>query len=174
MKAKVFMLAVLLFSLNSCNAQDKKEQENADKKAKPSQNAPKGDWKVNREYDENGNLISYDSTYVYSYSSMNGDTISDAEMNKMMQHFRRFYKSSGVNGQSGLFESFFNDSIPENDFLNQGFFSHHMNSKDFKEQVRKMDSIHQEFMQQNYPQFFYNGHHPIIPREEEPKKGNTR
>lgn len=170
MKAKFFMLAILLLSLTCCDAQDKKPKKDTAEQAKTAQNAPKGNWKVNREFDENGNLISYDSTYVYSYNTMNGDTISDAQMNRMMQNFRRYFQSSGMNDQSALFESFFNDSIPGNDFLNSGFFSHQMNSQDFMDQVRKMDSIHQEFMKQNYPQFFYNGQQPIIPREEEPKE----
>lgn len=173
MKTKFFMLAILLLSLTGCNAQDKKEKKDTEKSAKTAQNTPKGSWKVNREFDENGNLVSYDSTYVYSYNTMNGDTISDAEMNRMMENFRRYFKSSGMNDESALFQSFFNDSIPGNDFLNRGFFSHQMNSRDFMDQVRKMDSIHQEFMKNNYPQFFYNRHQPIIPREEESKQGKS-
>ncbi len=38
-------------------------------------NQPKEDIKVNKEYDENGYLIRYDSTYTYYYSNIEGDEI---------------------------------------------------------------------------------------------------
>lgn len=40
--------------------------------SKSNQSAPKEDIKVNREYDENGNLVRFDSLYSYSWS---GDTL---------------------------------------------------------------------------------------------------
>ncbi|MCB4234259.1 hypothetical protein LDL59_01710 [Kaistella anthropi] len=39
-------------------------------------NQPIEDIKVNKEYDENGNLIRYDSTYTYYYSNIEGDEIA--------------------------------------------------------------------------------------------------
>ncbi|MGB8375212.1 MAG: hypothetical protein WCE57_07825, partial [Salegentibacter sp.] len=125
MKTKVLMLMAVLLSLSSCNAQDKKEKAlNNDKEA---QAVPKGKWKVNKKFDKNGNLISYDSTYVYSYSTVNGDTISNPNMDETMKKFRQFFESNGMGDQSALMESFFNDSLGGNeDFFRNGFFRDHV------------------------------------------------
>ncbi len=49
---------------------------------------PKTNIKVNKEYDENGNLIRYDSTYSYYYSNIEGDSLlRDSVFNK----FRTFF-----------------------------------------------------------------------------------
>lgn len=165
MKAKILLLSAFLLSLSSCNAQEKKEKDSA-MKAENNQETvrPKGNWKVNREFDENGNLISYDSTYVYSYSTINGDTISDANMDEIQKNFRQFFRNNGMGSQTDLMDSFMNDSIGTGNFFNNGFFSHHMMSNDFQEQIRKMDSIHQQFLRQYYPQF-YQHNQKIIPQE---------
>ena len=60
-------------------------------------NFPKEDFKVNREYDEHGNLIRFDSTYTYNWS---GDTIlnNDQLQKNFRHHFDEHFK-------------FFNDSL---------------------------------------------------------------
>lgn len=65
---------------------------------------PKEDIKVNREYDENGNLIKFDSTYSYSFS---GDTT--------------FLKSFSPDDLSGLFGDHFN-FIPDSIWSGDSFF----------------------------------------------------
>ena len=73
----IFM--AILFSLTSCKGQDKKEDVVTKQGDKKEMEQPKGTWKVDKEFDENGNLIRYDS--IYSWSS--SDTINDlATMDK--------------------------------------------------------------------------------------------
>lgn len=164
MKTKVLMLAVILAGFTACNAQDKGNKSIS--KSEAEQNAPKGSWKVNREFDENGNLISYDSTYVYS--NVEGDTISNPNMNEMVKNFRQFFERNGMKDQSAFFDSFMNDSLSGNqDFFQNDFFRNQMMAHDFQDQIRKMDSVQREFLKQNYPQMFQNDRQKIIPREEE-------
>lgn len=154
MKAKMLVLAMLLFSLSSCQGQEKDPDPSAMKIAM-DEVKPKGSWKVNRDYDENGNLISYDSTYTYSYSSVDGDTISAADMDELMSHFQQFLGQNGMNDQSAFMQSFFNDSIPGNShFFHGDLFADHFNSESFQRQIREMDSLHRQFLKQQYPQFF--------------------
>jgi len=58
-------------------------------------NLPKEDFKVNREYDEHGNLIRFDSTYTYNWS---GDTTIINE--KMPENFDHFFNDSLSMGYS--------------------------------------------------------------------------
>lgn len=62
MKRCIFMLVLILGFQSTMIAQ----------KSKSKQTSPKEDIKVNREFDENGNLIKFDSLYSYSWS---GDTL---------------------------------------------------------------------------------------------------
>jgi len=61
MKQHLMLIALLICIIATTHAQQ------TDQKSK----TPKEDIKVNREYDENGNLIRFDSLYTYSWS---GDT----------------------------------------------------------------------------------------------------
>jgi hypothetical protein len=68
--------------------------------------SPKEDIKVNREYDEQGNLIRFDSTYTYNWS---GDTtVIDGKMPENMDHFfNDHFKFFGDSSRLG--SSFFGD-----------------------------------------------------------------
>jgi len=57
----------VVFQISSCQGQDEKQKG----KEKPAVN-PQTNISVNKEYDESGNLIRYDSTYSYYYSNIEG------------------------------------------------------------------------------------------------------
>ncbi len=57
---------MLLFS--SCNAQTKKDEPKNQNEL--NSNLPKKNISVNKEFEKNGNLIKYDSTYSYYYSNI--------------------------------------------------------------------------------------------------------
>lgn len=97
MKRYILLLAVCVLFLITIVAQNPK----SDKGQKPK-NSPKEDIRVNREYDEKGNLIKFDSTYSYSFSS--DTTFKDFD-------FKDFGDPFGMNF------NFFNDSA-----FNQSFF----------------------------------------------------
>lgn len=71
-------------------------------------NAPQTQVKVNKEYDENGNLTRYDSTSVSTWSSDSTFTMMDMDS---LDHQMGFFFNDGFN-------QFFNDSM----FLGHGSF----------------------------------------------------
>ena len=148
MKTSILILALASLSLSSCNAQDKNDndsEKNSMSFNSEEQAPPKGSWKVNREFDEDGNLISYDSTYTYSYSNINGDSLPDAEMEEIQRHFESLFRNN--ERSAAMMHRFMNDSLTTgNDFFNNRFFMNDAFSRDFQEQMRKMDSIHQQML----------------------------
>jgi hypothetical protein len=100
-------------------------------------NNPKTDIKVNKEYDNQGNLIRYDSTYSYSYSNIGTDTIlNDSIFNQFRDQFHHQFLFS----EDPFFKDFFfQDSIMKDDFFNDDFFM-----KRFKENMNQMDNLFQE------------------------------
>ncbi|MDT0643163.1 hypothetical protein RM553_10015 [Zunongwangia sp. F363] len=165
MKAKILLLSLFVLSFSSCNAQENKEKESDLLSQNEEQELePKGNWKVNKQFDENGNLISYDSTYVYSYSTMTGDTIQNAGMEEMLQQFRQVFGRRGMNVPSDMFGSFFSDTLKgEDDILKDDFFSRQM-SRGFQEQVKQIDSLHRQLLKEHYPQLFYDNREKMVPK----------
>jgi len=94
----------VIFALAICFSFHSKAHKNDQKP-----NTPKEDIKVNREYDEKGNLIKFDSVYSYSWSgdSTLMNSISPENLPELFgNHFRNFPDSAFFGG------SFFGDSDP--------------------------------------------------------------
>ncbi len=167
MKTIALAFAVAL-SFTSCNAQEKKENagnnDTAMKKKTEIQNEPRGTWKVNKELDENGNLIRYDSIYTYSYGNVNGKEIPPQKMDSAMASFKKYMQERMPRSFSqGMMNPFLSDSLNEN-FFERGFFENHWEDffPEMQQQLRQMDSLHQKFFQQTQPGLF--------PLEEEKNK----
>ncbi len=107
-----------------------------------TQNKPQASWKVNKRYDDNGNLIGYDSTYSWSYSSKAGVT-NDAETDSIMNAFGQ---------QFGDFPSFFtqrfgadvwNDSLFYNELTSPGELMQKWGNTNFDMGaiMRRLDSL---------------------------------
>ena len=147
---KLMPLFCLLFF--NCSAQNKQKSDG--NTTKPDENI-----QVNKEYDEHGNLIKFDSIYSYSYSS-NGK-LNDSIKMQFQRHFNT--------------HSFFNDSFYD-DFFKRDSITGHFNHQNFfidgfknqdekiKSMMKRMDSIQQLFFNQNQ--------RSIIPAEPEKKKEN--
>jgi hypothetical protein len=105
-----------------------------EKKDNLTKNAPKTDIKVNKEYDEKGNLIRYDSTYSSYYSNILNDTVlEDSIFNKFKSQFNQKYLFS----QKSYFNDFFfQDSLLKYDFYKNDFFSER-----FKNNMQRMDML---------------------------------
>ncbi|NNC51345.1 MAG: hypothetical protein HKO01_12520 [Flaviramulus sp.] len=147
---RLIPLFCLLFF--NCTGQDKKQEETNTFK-------PDANIQVNKEYDEHGNLIKYDSIYSYSYSS-NGK-INDSMKTQFQRHFNS--------------HSFFNDTFYDDFFKRDSLtgFYHHRNfffdgfmnkNEEIKKMMRRMDSIQQMFFKEN--------RESIIPEEPEKSKLN--
>ncbi len=93
--------------------------------------------KVNREYDEDGNLIRYDS--IYSYSSGNWN-LSNKNMDSIMKHF--FSDREGMS---------FPSPFEMHDFIFPDPFSNNFDNMDsifgqrFEEHQKRMDSLFQHY-----------------------------
>lgn len=83
---------------------------------------PKGTWKVDKEFDENGNLIRYDS--IYSWSSKGKyDNLSSFERDSLMQSFKsRFFTNFSKLENEGFEDIFSQDSLFSKRFFNDNFF----------------------------------------------------
>lgn len=101
MKRISLLTIAIILGLGLCIGQSRK----TDKLTVPKQsktenncaNQPQENIKVNKEYDKNGNLISYDSTYSYSYSSSSMDEIDPQKRDSLLNEFKSFFKGGGGN-----------------------------------------------------------------------------
>ena len=118
-------------------------------------NNPKIDIKVRKKYDDNGNLIGYDSTYSYVYVSPGGKA-EEINMDSLMQQFQPFFFQHGQQMFKDPFEEFFkNDPFLNDNFFDEHFFENQFNQNmfNFKEMFQRMDSLRNEFLKQQYPNF---------------------
>lgn len=153
------MLVSLLFVVFSgCNGQTKKENSQLAETKKvtllheDSLAKPRIDVKVNRQYDDKGNIVKFDSTYSYFYSSPKGSMHLGND--SVFSSFRSFFEKNYPNLMDSHTNSiFFNDSLFKYDFFNDDYFQKRfeLNNKMFENMYKQMDSIKRGFMKQNYP-----------------------
>jgi hypothetical protein len=133
------IISLMLFSLvlTSCQGQNKEN------KISETEHQPKTDVQVFKEYDDNGNLIKYDSTYTYFYSNIENDSLlKDSILNKLM------FGNESILSSNPFFNRFFlKDSLIQNDFYNKDAFmeiiknnNYHMNTF-----LQQMDSLERQF-----------------------------
>ncbi|MFD2563041.1 hypothetical protein [Aquimarina rubra] len=147
-KYAIWMFAAFLSI--SCNSQEKNQEKlEADKKIE--EEIPKGSWEVNKEFDEAGNLIRYDS--IYSWSS--GNDLKDLALkdrDSVLKSLKsRFYSSfSGFDFENPEFENLFQeDSLFTNQFFKDDFFSNDF-GKDFMDldnMRERMEAIQKQFLE---------------------------
>ena len=111
---KKLVLAIVFFILSvECKAQDN----NLSYLPNYSLDSTKPQTKiiVNKEYDENGNLISFDSTYSYFYSNIQQDSLLG---DSTFAQFKTDFCNSYLGNQKPLLNDlFFEDSLLYYDFL---------------------------------------------------------
>ena len=148
---KIFSVCLSLLLVTGCNAQTEKPKHLS--ATKDTTDQPKVSWKVNKQYDNKGNVIRYDSTYTWSYSSKSGKN-TPVSMDSVMKSFRMQFNTDFP----GMFNNSFgspvwNDSLFYNDFLKPDYFmrkyQHHY--FDMEQMMRSMDSMRNNFLRQNYP-----------------------
>jgi len=141
MKKYILLLMMGLLSV-SCNSQNndlkKIETKESDEKIVKE---PKGTWKVDKEFDENGNLIRYDSVYSWS-SNDKYNNLSLSERDSLMQSYKsRFFTNfSGFENQ-GFEDVFSKDSLFSKHFFNDDFFG-----SDFGSYFMDIDKIRQQMI----------------------------
>ncbi len=147
MKKLIVLVGAALLS-TACNSQEH-SKDKAFNEANPDvTEQPKGSWKVNREFDENGNLTRYDS--IYSWSSTDSTRNwnlqdRDSLLQSFRSSFRSYFSGADTLGYPG-FQA--NDSLFMKGFFNDDFFESDF-GRDFMDldQIHKrMESMHREFM----------------------------
>ncbi|MBU1011398.1 MAG: hypothetical protein KKG99_00210 [Bacteroidetes bacterium] len=183
----VFILipALVFLSANALMAQEKKE------------NNPKIEIKVNKEKDDKGNVIRFDSTYSYSWHGENmSQELMDSIFNefKMNGHLKDFFKNDIFGNDffdhdflshrdsilSGFdFGDFFNDDFFENrsDSLSPRIYDHFgtfpfLGNSGF-EKMQEMMKQHQEEMMEYFEQFRNSRDSIILKKPEIRKQNNT-
>ena len=123
----------------SCSGQTKKSEKQLNNKS------PQSNIVVNKEYDKNGNLIKYDSTYSSYYSDIKKDSVlGDSIYNNFKKQFNHKYSFSN---QPFFKNFFFEDSLLKYDFYKKDFFYNR-----FKRNMERMDSLFRDMdiMKNNY------------------------
>jgi hypothetical protein len=150
---KYALLSLVALLAASCSAQEKNKSDLAKETEKTTQTQPKGSWQVNKEVDENGNLIRYDSIYSWS-STDNPHGISSEELDSITKKFGSYFgKDFSMFGDdfSGFTQ---NDSLFMKHFFNGGFddddlFLNHFqgNMPDIQDLMKQMDSLQSLFLE---------------------------
>jgi len=140
---KYVLVAVLALSSISCNGQNKDSTSNNSLTNKEqSLEAPKGSWKVDKEFDENGNLIKYDSIYSWS-SNSKMINLSAKDRDSLLASLKsRFLKNFSTFQNNGIDNIFFKDSLFVNRFFKDDFFK-----SDFGVDVMDIDNMRQKMLE---------------------------
>lgn len=161
----ILLMATLLSS--GCNSQENKSKKEANPKEVETE-TPKGSWKVNREFDKDGNLVRYDSIYSWSSSrtmnelaTLDRDSILKSMKSKFYNNFSQFdFEKEGFGDmfeEDSLFtKHLFNDEFFENQF-GQDFM-------DLNQMHERMQAMQKQFLEQYQPM--------IEPKKEESEKQN--
>lgn len=147
MKALTYsVLIVLNMCLFSCSHEKKKDNDN---KVNPSEKGITGEpeihIKVNKQYDKNGLLISYDSTYSSYYSSRKDDK---KLIDSLIEEFKPLFSERFPLINDEYFDKlFFEDSMLYIDFFHKDFFKKRMelNVWYINKMLHEMDSVKNEF-----------------------------
>lgn len=155
---KVLCLVILTLSLCSSCKEKSEAQNLAGGKSKSTKSLtdslekPKVNIKVNRHYDDKGNLVGFDSAYSSFYSNVKGDTLRmDSVMNSFNSYFNRSHSSLFDKRFNNLF---FNDSLRYPDFFHKDFFMkrYELNDTYMRDMMRSMDSVKNDFFDQQRKQ----------------------
>ncbi|MBA4057572.1 MAG: hypothetical protein C0490_22855 [Marivirga sp.] len=142
----IFLIGALLI-LSSCHEKSKGQHaaELIKSQVADTLGKPKVNIKVNRHYDDKGNVVGFDSTYTSYYSNVSGDT---AQMDSLMNRFDRYFNLNHSSFFRNEFSPlFFNDSLRYPDFFHDDFFRkrYELNDEYLKGMMQRMDSIKNRF-----------------------------
>ena len=149
-------LAVILFVLflTGCKGQEKEQPKKEDQEKKEAiAKVPKRQWRVNKQYDDQGNLIKYDSMYSYSYSDMKGDSIM-VNLDSIMDSFEGYFEQNfpfGIDDRFSYFPK--SDSLFLDDFFKDDYFFDQWEKQplDVEQMLKKMDSTRNAFLRKYHP-----------------------
>lgn len=140
MKKYILLITIALLSF-SCNAQENNSKNKEANESEKQVKKPKGAWRVDKEYDEQGNLIKYDSIYSWS-SHSEYDNLSAIKSDSLLQSFKsRFFRDFSEFENQGFEDIFSQDSLFSKRFFNDDFFGSSF-GKDFMD----IDKVRQQML----------------------------
>ncbi len=153
-KIMYFPAFILLIFITGCQSsgQKKNDKARADSLKEPQ---PIVNIKVNKVYDDNGNLVRMDSSYVWSYSNIKGDT-TVVNADSLLGKFKPFFFSSFPDSLDSKLEHFFPaDSLFYHNFFNHDYFFDRFDSqfREMEKMLHRMDSLKRSFINKNLPDF---------------------
>jgi hypothetical protein len=151
MKRMVF-LAIALFLAwgNSSGQRGKIDLQHPEKSGQPQR-----EINVTKDYDENGNVIRYDSTYSYSFSGAYPDTVMiDSIFNDLRIHFGR---NTFPFSDPFFDDHFFNDSLFYHDFYRRDYFYNQFPSfsEHMKRLFQELDSLKNSLQSEHFKRLSY-------------------
>ncbi len=153
-KLAILSLAAILTS--GCKGQENKEDEIIQKDSTEQvTEQPKGKWKVDKEFDENGNMIRYDSIYSWSSTDDLGD-LAQKNPDSLLQSFQsKFYRNFKGFDNQRFGDLFAKDSLFTKRFFDDGFFGSEF-GEDFMDIDRirdRMETMQQKFLERYQSEF---------------------
>jgi len=147
---KALLIVTLSLGIVGCHAQSEVNNKDSAAQYSTEQNKPQVSCKVNRQFDENGHLIRFDSTFSWSFSGnaaeMPGaDSVLDAFRKQFSSGFLSFYgERFGLAGWS--------DSLFSGRLVNPGLFldkhqDSYIGTTDF---ISKLDSLCSSFFDDDF------------------------
>lgn len=148
------VLCILLITV-ACDGQSKYKESNGKTESfeKTEGTNPKIKTRVNKQYDSKGNLMKFDSTYSYFYSSKGHDSTKIA-LDTVLKEFKSFYQESFTTNINNRFNDIFlTDSLFKYDFLNDDYFRKRfeLNMNKMNELFRQMDSLKTHYLKSSQP-----------------------
>ncbi len=144
---KVALLFFATILSTGCSSQEAKKDGRPYEKKLAER--PNGTWKVDKEFDENGNMIRYDSIYSWSSSDDFGK-LDLKQKDSLLQTFQsRFFQHFSNSGSFDFAPFSEPDSLLSQKFFNQDFFGSDF-GKDFMDLDKmheRMDRMHKEFFE---------------------------
>ncbi|MFH6769592.1 hypothetical protein V8G56_12645 [Gaetbulibacter aquiaggeris] len=140
---KYILILIITLVYISCNGQNKdSDKAISDEKLKSIGDQNKGSWKVDKEFDEKGNLIKYDS--IYSWSSNDKiKNLTSFDRDSLLQSFKSKFFTNFLDFENQGFEDVFaQDSLFSKHFFNDDFFESNF-GKDFMD----IDKIRAQMME---------------------------
>ena len=141
------LLAACFIFVAGCDKKTDAQTAKKDGAATDTLAKPKVNIKVNRHYDEKGNVVGFDSTYTSFYSNMNGDTLG---MDTLMKGFDRYFDFNHPSiFQKEFSPLFFTDSLRYPDFFHHDFFMkrYELNDRYMRDMMERMDSIKNRYFE---------------------------
>ncbi|HDR89330.1 MAG TPA: hypothetical protein ENN63_06840 [Bacteroidetes bacterium] len=155
MKRAVFFCVLTCLCTAGVVAQETKKEQKGKEKTQAETGKPQESWNVTREVDEHGNIIRYDSTYVWSYRTGRGDTMR-VQIDSLLKSFHFYFGQHFPDiWERSLIDPFRNDSLFHRDFFGEDYF-HQRWEEDFfhmDEMFRRMDSLRMRFFREWYPEW---------------------